>query len=1061
MTEVSMVSVRSRQVLIVAFVLAWSLVPDIALAQALDKALFNGMKWRLVGPFRGGRVEAVAGLPEDPNVYYFGAVAGGLWKTSDGGATWKPIFDHESNLSIGAIGIAPSDHNVIYVGTGEPCLRNTITFGNGMYKSTDGGSSWKHIGLEDTQHVSKVLVDPHNSNIVFVAAVGHASGPNAERGVFRSDDGGKGWNKVLYKDDKTGAVDLVFDPANSRVLYASLYQEYRAPWILNAGGPGSGIYKSTDGGNTWTHLEGHGLPEVVLGRIGLAVSADPNRIYALVEASEKGGMYRSDDSGADWTLVNGDHSLSQRPWYFSHIFADPKNPDVVYSLAYRMLRSIDGGHTFTALKAPHGDHHALWIDPNNPKRMINGNDGGATVSVDGGVNWSSEDNQPTAQFYHVIADNRFRYYIYGAQQDNSTVAIASRTDHGVIDRPDWYAVGGGESGYIAPDPHDPDIVVAGAYAGTLTRFDHRTGQAQMISPWPQFMDGLHASQVQHRFNWTSPTVFSLHDANTIYNGAEVLFKSANGGLSWKAISSDLTRNDKSKQGSSGGAVTKDDTGTEYYDTIFTIAESPIQRDLIWVGSDDGLIHITSDGGQNWADVTPKEAPEWGRVDLIEASPHAPGVAYAAIDRHLLDDLRPYIYRTSDFGRNWTPITSGLPKHAYVHAVREDPERKGLLFAATELGVFVSFDDGMNWQPLQLNLPAAPVYDLIVKNCDLVVATHGRSFWILDDISPLRQIDARMTSEDVVLLRPDVAFRVHDQNEEVENAANRAGANPKNGAVIDYILKVVPTDKITLEILDAKGSLIRRFASEPRPSSSSTVHPRSPEEAAHLPADAGMNRFVWDLRLDPPAGVAGAVYMEGSHLQGTTVLPGTYTVRLIAQGKTLSAPLQVKLDPTVTTSEADLQKQFDLAMKISERISQTHETVNHIRYIHRQLLSLAERVSGAPGSDAIIAASRALDQKVGVVEDALFQVHKTAEKDSFNYGGRLNDMFIALHEYVEQADTAPTEQTYEVFDYLDQQLMQQLRQWDVILKTDIPTLNRVVHDKDIPPLGLSVSGASER
>ena len=1051
----------SRLVLIVGVVLAWSFVADIGFAEVVDKAQFNGLKWRLVGPFRGGRVEAVAGLPDDPNVYYFGAVAGGLWKTTDGGTTWKPIFDHESNLSIGAIGIAPSDHNVIYVGTGEPCLRNNITFGNGMYKSTDGGGTWKHIGLEDTQHISKVLVDPHNPNIVFVAAVGHASGPNAERGVFRSDDGGKTWNKVLYKDDKTAAVDLVFDPTNSQVLYVALYQENRSPWMLNGGGLGGGIYKSTDGGTTWTHLEGHGLPEGLSGRIGIAVSADPNRIYALVEAKVNGGMYRSDNSGADWQLVNGDHNLSQRPWYFSHIFADPKNPDVVYSLAYRMLHSIDGGHTFTKMEAPHGDHHALWIDPNNPKRMINGNDGGAAVTVNGGETWSSEDNQPTAQFYHVTADNRFRYYIYGAQQDNTTVAIASRTDHGMIDRSDWYAVGGGESGYIAPDPHDPDIVIAGAYAGTLTRFDHRTGQTQMISPWPQFMDGLHASQVERRFNWTSPTVFSRHEANTIYNGAEVVFKSTNGGMSWKVISPDLTRNDKSKQGSSGGPVTKDDAGTEYYDTIFTIAESPVAKDLIWVGSDDGLIHITRDGGKNWANVTPKGSPEWGRVDLIDASPHAPEVAYAAIDRHLLDDFRPYVYVTSDFGRNWTPITGGLPNNAYVHAVREDPVRKGLLFAATELGVFVSFDNGVNWQPLQLNLPAAPVNDLIVKNNDLVVATHGRSFWVLDDISPLRQINAQMANEDVVLLQPSAAFRMHDEKEEdtPKAAKYRVGSNPKNGAAIDFILKSVPTGKITLEILDAKGSLIRKFTSAPRPVSTRTEDAGSSEEVVHLTTGAGMNRFVWDLRLDPPTGVVGAVYMEGSHLRGTTVPPGAYTVKLTTPEKTLSAPLQVKIEPTVTISEADLQKQFDLAIKISDRVSQAHEAVNHIRYIHSQLVSLLERISGVPGSDSLVATAKNLDQKMSAVEDALFQVHKTAEKDSFNYGGRLNDMFIALHEYVEQADAAPTEHTYEVFDYLDRQLIQYLRQWNDILKTDLPAFNAAAHDRDIQLLSLPISGAS--
>ena len=1051
-----MLSSRSRRLLIVAFVLSLALVPGIAFSQAVDKTLFNGLKWRLIGPFRGGRVEAVAGLADDPNVYYFGAVAGGVWKTTDSGITWKPIFDHQSNLSIGAIGIAPSDRNVIYVGTGEPCLRNNITFGDGMYKSTDAGATWTHIGLEDTQHIAKVLVDPRDANIVFVAAVGHASGPNPDRGVFRSTDGGKTWNKILYKDDKTGAADLVFDPTNPQILYAALYQEYRAPWMLDAGGPGSGIYKSSNGGDTWTHIEGHGLPQGVLGRIGIAVSANPNRIYALVEANEKGGMYRSDDGGENWTLVDGDHNLSQRPWYFSHIFADPKNPDVVYSLAYRMLRSIDGGRTFSVMEAPHGDHHALWIDPNNPKRMINGNDGGATISVDAGLNWSSQENQPTAQFYHVIADNRFRYYVYGAQQDNTTVAIASRTDHGMIDRSDWYEVGGGESGYIAPDSKDPDIVVAGAYAGTLTRFDRRTGQAQMISPWPLFMDGLHASQVKHRFNWTSPTVFSLHDPNTIYNGAEVLFKTSNGGMSWTPISPDLTRNDKSKQGSSGGPVSKDDAGTEYYDTIFTIAESPVQQGLIWVGSDDGLIHVTTDGGQNWADVTPKEAPEWGRVDLVEASPHAAGVAYAAIDRHLLDDFRPYVYQTNDFGKSWKAINNGLPDHAYVHAVREDPVRKGLLFAGTEMGVFVSFTGGMDWQPLQLNLPAAPINDLIVKNNDLVVATHGRSFWILDDISPLRQITADSADQDVFLFKPEVAFRLHDDHEGAANAANRAGSNPPNGAVIDYFLKSAPTDGITLEVLDSKGNVVRQLTSSTSPSSSGATRQGAHGETAHLPAESGMNRFVWDLRLAPPVGVPGTVYMEGSQLAGTTVLPGAYTVKLTVQGKTQSVPLQVRSDPTVHTSEENLQKQFDLAVKVSDRISQAHTTVNQIRYIHLQVAALIERISGAAGSDAIVEAANNLDQKMTAVEDALIQVHKTAEKDSFNYGGRLNDMFIALHEYVEQADAAPTEPTYAVFDYLDQQLDQQLNQWNTILKVDIPAFDKLVHERDIPLLGLPAS-----
>jgi photosystem II stability/assembly factor-like uncharacterized protein len=1054
-----MVSAKGSRLLILVWLVGLFLAAVNVSAEGVDKSLFNGLKWRLVGPFRGGRVEAVAGLPDDPNVYYFGAVAGGVWKTTDSGVNWKPIFDHESNLSIGAMAVAPSDHNIIYVGTGEACLRNNITFGDGMYKSTDGGESWKQIGLNDTQHISKVLVDSKNPNIVFVAAVGHASGPNAERGVFRSEDGGNTWKKILYKDEKTGAADLVFDPTNSQVLYAALYEERRLPWMLNAGGPGSGIYKSTDGGNTWTHLEGHGLPEEVLGRIGIAVSAKPNRVYALIEAKEKGGMYRSDDSGQSWTLINGDHNLSQRPWYFSHIFADPKNADVVYSLAYRMLKSIDGGRTFTPMSGPHGDYHALWIDPNNPSRMINGNDGGATVSVDQGASWSGEDNQPTAQFYHVIADSRFNYHLYGAQQDNTTVAIASRTNHGAIDREDWYSVGGGESGYIAPDFHDPNIVFAGAYAGTLTRFDRRTGQAQMISPWPQFMDGLYAQQVKHRFNWTSPTMFSLHEPNTIYNGAEVLFKSTNDGMSWTAISPDLTRNDKSKQASSGGPVTKDDAGTEYYDTIFTIAESPLQKDLIWVGSDDGLIHITQDGGKNWADVTAKEMPAWGRVDLIEASPHAAGVAYAAVDCHLLDDFRPHIYRTDNFGKSWTAITNGLPDHAYVHVVREDPERKGLLFAGTEAGVFVSFDNGVNWQSLQLNLPVVPVHDLIVKDGDIAVATHGRSFWILDDISPLRQIEAQRPSEDVLIYKPRIAFRVKvDSEDEGGDAASHAGTNPPNGAIIDYYLKSASAEKVSLEILDSKGSVLRKFTSAVNPAGAAKHKPEG-EEVVGLPANAGMNRFVWNLHLDPPAEVPGAVYMEGSKLHGATALPGVYSVRLTARGKVLTAPLQVKIDPTVTVSEADLQKQFDLAAKIRDRISQSHETVSHIRYIRGQIQSLEERLSGVPASDAVLVSAKSLVQKMSTVEDALFQIHKTAEKDSFNYGGRLNDMFIALLDYVEQADTAPTEQTYAVFDYLDQALQQQLTAWNTISNTDIPAFNELAHDKNVPSLGLPTVPAS--
>ena len=585
-----------------------------------------------------------------------------------------PLFDHESSSSIGSIAVAPSNHNIIYVGTGEACIRGNITYGDGVYKSLDGGKTWKNLGLRDSQHIGAVIVDPKNPDIVFVAALGHAYGSNAERGVFRTTDGGRTWAKVLYKDEKSGASDIVFDPNNSNILYASLWEVYRTPYSLNSGGPGSGLYKSIDGGTTWKHLEGSGLPEGILGRIGISVSAaDSNRVYALIEAKE-GGLYRSDDAGDSWTKINDDGRIRQRAWYFSHIFADPKSPDTVYALNTGMLKSTDGGRSFNLLPAPHGDHHGLWIDPNNPQRLINGNDGGATISTDGGRTWTTQENQPTAQFYHVITDNRFPYYIYGAQQDNSTIAIASMDDDGVIGRQDWYAVGGGECGFIAPDPRDANIVYAGAEY-ILTRFDRRSNQAQDISVWPLDVSGHGAEDLTHRFQWTSPMFLSPHDPDVMYTAAERVFKSTDHGASWKTISDDLTRNDKSKQKPSGGPLTKDITSVEYYDTVFALAESPVKKGMIWAGTDDGLVHVSMNDGQNWTNVTPKQMPDWSMISLIEPSPHDAATAYIAVDRHKLDDTKPYLYKTSDSGKSWTLKVNGIPDGAYVRAVREIPNAK--------------------------------------------------------------------------------------------------------------------------------------------------------------------------------------------------------------------------------------------------------------------------------------------------------------------------------------------------------------------------------------------------
>ncbi len=1039
----------------VATLLAGLLPGSPAAAQQYDQDLFKGMKWRSIGPYRGGRALAVAGVPGDPNVYYFGAVAGGVWKTTDVGSSWQPVFDSEAVSSIGSIAVAESDPNVIYAGTGEACIRGNISFGDGVYKSTDGGKTWKNIGLRDTRHIGRVIVHPRNPDTVFVAALGHAYGPNAERGIFRTTDGGKSWEKVLYRDDKTGGIDITFDPLNPHVLFAALWEAGRTPWSLTSGGPGSGLYRSSDGGTTWKRLEGNGLPKGLLGRIGVAVSgADSNRIYALIEADE-GGLYRSDDGGVKWTRVNDDHRFRQRAWYFTHVFADPKNVDTVYVLNTGMFRSTDGGHKFTTILAPHGDHHGLWIDPNNPQRMINANDGGATITVDGGKSWTRQDNQPTAQFYHVSTDNRFPYYVYGAQQDNSTVAIASLGERGVIDRADWNPIGGGESGYIAPDPSDPDIVYAGSYFGYITRFDKRTGQAQNIQPWPDNTDGHGAANLKYRFTWTEPIVISPHDPRVLYFAAQVLFKTTNGGMSWEVISPDLTRNDKSKQQPSGGPITKDNASVEYFDVIFSVAESPVQKDLIWVGTDDGLIHLTRDAGKAWTNITPREMPEWSMVSLIDASPQDAATAYVAVDRHKMDDFRPYIFRTHDFGKSWTKVTAGLPENSYVHAVREDPKRKGLLYAGTETGVFVSLDDGAHWQPLQLNLPSTPIHDLVVKDDDLVVATHGRSFWILDDITPLRQLDPTMAAAEVYLYAPRLTYRTRIGHTPLRGRP--LGENPPAGAILSYYLKSAPKDEITLEILDSAGKPIRKFSSRETPD---VLPPQEfPDETRpieRLPAEAGMNRFAWDLRHEPPTKLPGAIYDEGRPL-GTLALPGSYQVKLMVAGKSWTVPVEIKLDPRVTTSRADLEKQFELMTKLRDLQSQMNDAILQIRDARSQLQALRKRLARGPGAKNVLAAAEELDKRMTPVEDEMIQVKTKASEDELNYPTKLNSKLAYLQSAVDSADTAPTRACYELFEEFSRQLDGHLARWSEIVAKDLPALNDLMRKENIPQVGVTPPG----
>jgi photosystem II stability/assembly factor-like uncharacterized protein len=1028
-----------------------------AVAQTLGKDSLAGMKWRLIGPFRGGRAEAVAGVAGSSNIFYFGAVAGGVWKTEDAGLSWKPIFEHEAVSSIGAIAVDPTDPNVIYVGTGEPCLRGDISYGDGMYKSVDGGKTWTHIGLDDTRHIAKILVDPYDHNTVYVAAIGHASGPNAERGVFRSNDGGKTWQKVLFVDDKTGAVDLTFASTNSHVLYAAMYQELRTPWGFTSGGPGSGIYKSIDDGTTWKHLEGHGLPSGVLGRIGIAVGADGDRVYALIEA-EKGGLYRSDDSGESWRLVNDNHNYTQRAWYFMHIFADPKVTDTVYILNTGMYRSTDGGETFKSVPAPHGDRHDLWIDPTNTNRMIESDDGGATVSLDGGQTWSTEDNQPTAEFYHVDTDNRFDYYVYGAQQDNSTVAIASRTDGGAITDKDWYDVGGGESGFVVPDPKNPNIVYAGSYDGLITRFDKANGEEQDISAWPLNPMGYPAAGLKYRFQWTAPIAMSPFDPNTIYHGAQVLFKSTDDGQNWTVISPDLTRNDKSKQVSSGGPITQDNTSVEYYDTIFAVAESTLERGLIWVGSDDGLVHVTRDGGKSWKDVTPKDLPDWSRIDLINPSPHEAGTAYLAADRSRWDDFHPYLYKTTDYGQTWTKITNGLPENVFTHAVVEDTVRKGLLFAGTETGIYVSLDDGANWQSLQLNLPTVPVHDLTIHGNDLVIATHGLAFWILDDVTPLRQMSSEAENADAYFYKPETAYRFRGGSFRIPRGFT-AGQNPPSGAVLDYSLKAAPKEPITLEILDAKGGVVRKYSSKAEGPS------EAPSEfeaffgggAPMLPAEAGLNRFEWDLRYEPPSRVPGEVSWGGRPI-GPLAVPGNYTVKLTVAGKSYTEPLTVEEDPRVHVSTADLQKQLDFSLQIRASVTEAHDAVNQIRELHAQLTALDKRLGGDPKDKAIADAAKDLDKKFNNVEDALIQVKSKSGEDPLNYPIMIADQLMALAGTVESADTAPTQSSRDVYTLLSKQLEEQMATYKSLKDKDLAELNKKIRSEDIPAISLMPAAA---
>ncbi len=1022
---------------------------------------FKGMKYRLIGPFRGGRSLTAAGIPGDPTTYYFGGTGGGVWKSTDGAMTWSPLFDKEGTSSIGSIAVANTNPNVIYVGTGEACIRGNISHGDGVYRSLDGGKTWKNIGLHDSRAIGRVIINPLNSDIVFVAALGHPYGPNTERGIFRTTDGGKTWEKVLYKDENTGGIDVAFDPHNPNILFAALWQARRTSWSMASGGPGSGLYRSNDGGTTWKRLEEHGLPKGPYGKIGVAVAANSERVYALIEAhNPDGGLYRSDDDGESWQLVNPNHSLWQRPWYYMHVIADPKDENVLYIMNVDAYKSTDGGHLFNKIKVPHGDNHGLWIDPLDTRRMIASNDGGVTVTLDGGKNWTREENQPTAQFYHVITDQGTPYRVYGSQQDSGTVAITSRSDDGSIDRSDWYDVGGGEAGYIAPYPPDPNIVYAADYQGNITRFDKHIGQVKAITEQPELSDAHGAANLEHRFQWTAPVMISLHDPNTLYHAAERLFKTTDGGVHWQAISPDLTRNDKSKQKASGGDITLDDSGTEYYDTIFALAESPITKGLLWVGTDDGLVQITRDDGKNWANITPKDLPEWSRISQIEASPVDAGTAYVAADRHQSDDLHPYIYKTSDYGKTWTKLTRGIPDTTFVRAVREDPKKRGLLYAGTEQGVYISFNDGADWRALKLNLPTTPVHDLVVKDNDLVVATHGRAFWILDDLTPLRQFSDDLAQKDVFLYTPATAYRIQAGAAAERHPSKRTGQNPPVGAVIYYFLKDAPKPETEakIEILDGAGKVVRKYSSAEVAPLEEPLDPDDKKPEKELKPEAGLNRFVWDLRYEEAHRVPGYYLWEyngGAH--GPVAAPGSYQVRLTVGAQSQTAPLEVKLDPRVKVSQADLDQQFHLLLQIRGELSLVYDTVNQIQDVRSQLAGLKRRLPENASAKTISASADDLDKKLIAVRDQLVNLTISANEDSLAYPPQLDAKLAYLAMDAGTADSAPTEAEQLEFEKLKRQSTELEGRWTELQRNDLAAFQKLTAERSlstvvVPPAG---------
>lgn len=1014
------------------------------------------LKYRLLGPAWGGRVSRVAGVPGDPNICYAASASGGIWKSTDGGLNWKPIFDEQDISSMGSIAVAPSDPNVIYAGSGEANIRGNVAPGNGIYKSIDGGKTWAHVWKQEGQ-IGKMAVHPADPNIAFAAVLGHAFGPNPERGVYRTRDGGRTWSQVLKKDENTGASDVELDPSNPNIVFAGLWQARRSPWNLQSGGPGSGLYVSRDGGDTWTRLDGKekgkGLPAGIWGKVGVAVApSDGRRVYALIEA-EEGGLFRSDDGGDTWQRVNASRLIRQRPWYYSTMTVHPANPNEIWFPQVSFVKSIDGGKTLTFVKIKGWDSHDIWIDPKNPRRMIIGSDAGVDVSTDGGESWYGC-ALPIGQFYHVWADNRVPFHVAGSLQDIGTAQGPSRslTTAG-IRNVDWHSVGGGEAGWVVSDPADPDIVYAGEYGGYISRYDHRTGQARNVSVYPEDPSGHGAEDMKYRFQWTAPIALSPHDPKVLYHAGNVVFKSADGGRTWTAISGDLTRNDKSKQQWSGGPITGDNTGVETYCTVFALAESPVQPGLIWAGSDDGLVHVTRDGGKTWKNVTAAipGIPEWGTVSMIEPSRFDAGTAYVVVDNHRLDDMKPYLYKTSDFGESWQRLDETLPQDVYLHAVREDVRRPEILYLGTERGVSFTTDGGRTWRKLKLNLPTVAVHDLVVKDNSLVVGTHGRSMWIFDHLSVIRELSPQITESPVHFFTAPDAVRWRFR---AAPADRWSGENPAGRAVFYYWLKEAPEGDITIEIIDAAGKAVAALSSKPKSWPGHTDNPAEFEEAARkqaLSKEPGVNAAAWDLAYEGAEMIQDAKIDAGDPTEGPLVPPGTYTLRLTAGGKTATTTLRVLPDPRVRISEADLKAQIAFALSVRDDITRLTRLVRRLRSVRRQLAERNSLLRGTPAAAQLAADSEALIGKLDALEALMHNPKAEVVYDilAMKGGARLYSRLSSLYSSALEPDGPPTQGMREVYAAQKQELDGYEARLNQLFSTDLAVLNEAARRQNLP------------